>query len=140
MGLTQDEILKISEYSKLIAEQIQREDEKKYAEMRLKELESQIYTAINSRDGIYIARYMAKKIINMFVSSKNRRICGYTDLEKNSTREYIWKRIREKWSDRNADVQLEIEAQFDQILKVLVENNIIQYNCYSTVCHYRGKK
>ena len=140
MGLTQDEILKISEYSKLIAEQIQREDEKKYAEMRLKELESQIYTAINSRDGIYIARNMAKEIINMFVSSKNRRIYGYTDLEKNSTREHIWKRIREKWSDRNADVQLEIEAQFDQILKVLVENNIIQYNCYSTVCHYRGKK
>ena len=68
MGLTQDEILKISEYSKLIAEQIQREDEKKYAEMRLKELESQIYTAINSRDGIYIARNMAKEIINMFVS------------------------------------------------------------------------
>ena len=147
MGLTQDEILKISKYSKQIAEQFQREDEKKYAEKRLEELKSQIYFANSSNDGLYCARDMARELINMFVPKDGYRICGDSNHEhrfEGLTRESILKRLKKdkKWSRENADDQQELEAQFDQILKVLVENKFIQYNCYSTVCHfvYSGKK
>ena len=147
MGLTQDEIIKISKYSKQIAEEFQREDEKKYAEIRLQELQSQIFAAKNSHDGLFWAREMARELINMFVPKDGYRISGDTNHEyrfEGLTKESILKRLKKakEWSRENADDKQELEAQFDQILKVLVENNFIQYNCYSTVCHYvyRGKK
>ena len=42
----------------------------------------------------------------------------------------------------NGEIQSRLETMFDDILRVLTENNYIQYNCFSTVCHYvyRGKK
>ena len=136
MSLTQDEINKVSKYSKLIIEQIQRKKEKKYAEIRLKELESEIKNESNARDCPWTAKDMTKDIIHLFVKEYR-----YQAL----TRETIFKRIKEddrsshRWLKENGGFmfEFELEAQFDQILRVLVENDFIQYNCYSTVCHYK---
>ena len=144
MGLTQEEIHKISKYSKLLTEEIQREDEKKYAEIRLRELESQIRNEDTSLDVLWTARRMTRDIISLFTNRHKELVSSnwlpspndhdYHEYRyRGLTRETIFKRITEKHSSWSK----EEEAQFDQILRVLVENNFIQYNCYSTVCHYK---
>ena len=81
-------------------------------------------------------RIITNNIMEIFVANKGKRLI----------REKLDKKLRGKFLE-------ELEGKFDvknqrdkgivdDILQVLVENGILQYNCYSTVCHYLylGKK
>ena len=92
----------------------------------------------------YSAKEMPKNIMQIFVNNKLEPMTRET-IFQNLKRTTQWRLVQGhavgfKWEDRN--IQSQLETMFDETLRVLTENNYIQYNCYSTVCHYvyRGKK
>ena len=138
MSLTSENILKS-------ADVILGQEEKKEAEKRLKELENKLrYPDRLESESNYYAKELPKEIMKIFVKNKLNPMTRET-IVKNLKRDTDW----QGWKGyacgikcENGEIQSRLETMFDDILRVLVDNNYIQYNCYSTVCHYvyRGKK
>ena len=148
MSFTSENILKS-------ADVILGKEEKKEAENSLKELEKQMKCppqSIESELNFY-GPSMSEKIMEIFLQNKLEPMTRETVFEnlKRDTDWHAWDGYvygvdghgsGHSYMYKDGEIQSRLETMFDDILRCLVENNYIQYNCYSTVCHYiyRGKK
>ena len=150
MSLTSENILKS-------ADVILGKEEKKEAEKSLKELEEKLKyppRSLESERNFYAPR-MSEKIMQIFLQKKLEPMTRETIFEnlKRDTDWHAWHGYVHgsdghrlsfcySYSYKNDEILSRLRIMCDDILRVLVENNYIQYNCYSTVCHYiyRGKK
>ena len=129
------------------------QEEKKEAENRLEELKNKVTNQLGpdrlESELDYYVKAMPEQIIRIFLDNKLEPMTRETVFKnlKNDTSSFPcnwqgWHRYFGDYQSENGKMQYRLETVFDDILRVLVENNYIQYNCYSTVCHYiyRGKK
>ena len=138
MSLTPEDILRS-------ADVILGQEEKKKAEQRLKELENKLKISANYESQLnYYAKEMPKQIMRIFVGNELKPMTRETVLKnlKRATNWNGWQGYVCGYKCEDRSIQSQLETIFDDTLRVLVANNYIQYNCYSTVCHYvyRDKK
>ena len=149
MSVTSEKILKSVDV-------ILGEEEKKEAEKKLKELEDKLkypdrYGPEHLESVLnYYAQEMPKHIMKIFLKNKLEPMTRETIFkklkEKTASYHYDWEEIWQGYyrgyQHKNDEIPYRLRTIFDDILRCLVENNYVQYYCYSTVCHYvyRGKK
>ena len=105
---------------------------------KLKELENKLTPARYESELNYYAKEMPKEIMKIFVTNKLKPMTREAVLKnlKRASNWNAWQGYVCGYKCEDRKIQSQLETMFDDTLRVLAENNYIQFNCYSTVCHY----